>query len=309
MSQRIITPREVIPEEERVTTALDEGAIADHIEQYLIGDDNKDNCRVFSAVLGGVHLYCFAPSEILKRNYWTIFTMGLSGTKMNVPEDIEERDEYCYAELFCYLPPDWNFPTALGVGEEPNEFNWPLLQLKVLCSYVAATKAWIGEDHGLPNLLTEEVGTPFVPSTKLSHIILLGAYNENPGLQMLILENGIRINFYLMVPLTAAEAQWKRQVGAENSIHYIVGSKEEGGDAVMVDYVIDPLRPCCVDDLGAIEIFSNLELEDDGIAEEEEENEEKEDEEKEEKEDEEKQTGDEREAYFKERDGGKYEEK
>ncbi len=55
--------------------------------------------------------------------------------------------------------------------------------------------------------------------------------------------------------MTTAEARWKREVGASESIHYIVGSKDIGGDGVMVDYVIDPKRPCAVEDLHCKEIY------------------------------------------------------
>ena len=72
-----------------------------------------------------------------------------------------------------------------------------------------------------------------------------------------MLPNGEVVNFYLVVPLTAAEAQWKREVGAEKSIFYMVGSKEEGGDNIAVDYAISTFRPCAVDDLGVRSALEN----------------------------------------------------
>lgn len=96
--QRLISPG-LIPVESRVCHALDENVLADHLEQYLEAPDNKDRNFVFSAPLGGTHVYCFAPSEVLERNYWTLVTMGMSGTKMEVPEGVEDAHLYQHAEV------------------------------------------------------------------------------------------------------------------------------------------------------------------------------------------------------------------
>ena len=99
MSQQRQITAGFIPHENRVGTALDENSIADHLETFLEAPDNKDRNFVFSAPLGGTHVYCFAPSEVLNRNYWTLITMGMSGTTMNVPSDVEDGSLYQHAEV------------------------------------------------------------------------------------------------------------------------------------------------------------------------------------------------------------------
>lgn len=106
-TQRIITTCNEVPPEERTTVAVDENAIADHLESYLQADDNKDGCTVFSAILGGIHLFVFPPSQILKRNHYTVVSMGISGTKMKVPEDVSDPNLWSRCELICYLPANW----------------------------------------------------------------------------------------------------------------------------------------------------------------------------------------------------------
>jgi hypothetical protein len=64
-----------------------------------------------------------------------------------------------------------------------------------------------------------------------------------------------KVQFLLVVPVTSAEAAWKREVGIEASLYYCIGSKAIGGENVMIDYVIDPQRPCAVTDLGAKEKY------------------------------------------------------
>jgi hypothetical protein len=246
--QRQIVVDSIIPENERKRVALDEIKIGNHLEKFFLAEDNKDRTTVFSCVFGGVHVYCYAPSDLLGRDYWTLVTMGMSGTKMNVPHDLPDRELYARAELLCYLPANWNLPKALGgpITEE----NWPVEMIRSLANYVIATGNWLADDHGIANLLSEPPGQPFVPSTKLANMILLEPVNEDDGFSYVDV-NDERVNFYVVVPLTAAEAQWKREVGAANSIHHIVGSKAIGGENVMVDYIIDAKRPCAIEDLQA----------------------------------------------------------
>jgi hypothetical protein len=253
--QRIIAPE--INIDDGSTVAVDEDLIADHLEKYFEANDNKRKAIVFSSPLGGIHVYCFAPSEELKRNYWTLVTMGISGTKMNVPQDVDNPEgRWNRCELMCYLPASWEFPTSLG--NESDEKSWPIDMMRAVGMYVSQTGAWLGESHGLPNMSSDPPGQVFCPQTKLSHVILLDpSCIESPGFSPLVLPDGSFINFYLTVPLTSEEAAWKRAVGAADSIYYAVGSKEVGGDAIAIDYIIDPSRPCAVIDLNLPERVGN----------------------------------------------------
>ncbi len=93
MSQRQIVVDDPLPEEEIVFCALDENYLGNHCDQFFLAEDNKDKTFVYSTMfspLGGCHVYCYAPSEILGRKHWTLVTMGMSGTKMRVPPDVPE---------------------------------------------------------------------------------------------------------------------------------------------------------------------------------------------------------------------------
>lgn len=102
--QRIITTNDILPKQDRNLVALNEHAIGDHLDPYLLAEDNKTRTFVFSSFMDGPHLYCYAPSKILNRNYWTIVTMGMSGTVMNVPEDIPFAQHYQRAEVNYFSP-------------------------------------------------------------------------------------------------------------------------------------------------------------------------------------------------------------
>jgi hypothetical protein len=149
-----------------------------------------------------------------------------------------------YSELLCYLPANWEMPNALAGPITPQ--NWPFEMLRSLCSYVGRTHAWLSYDHGIPNLVRE--GT-FAEGTKLASTVLLRPCNEAESFGSLaILPQNVFVNFLLVVPVTLAEADWKRRVGAANSIYFMVGDKENDPE-IAVGYVIDPLRPCAVEDL------------------------------------------------------------
>lgn len=96
-SQRVIVPDEIVHPTSML--ALDENIMADHLEQFLEAEDNKQRNFVFSSPLSSGHVYCFAPSAILNRNYWTLVTMGMSGTRMNVPSDIDHPERLAHAEV------------------------------------------------------------------------------------------------------------------------------------------------------------------------------------------------------------------
>lgn len=117
--------------------------------------------------------------------------------------------------------------------------------LRSYVQYVSSTKAWIARYHGLPNILSDPPGQQFVPCVPFSHVVLFDTeVNEKPGFAVADVD-GEKVNFYLVVPVTAAEAAWKREVGIEDSLFYAVGSKEES-ESVCIDYVIDPNRKCAV---------------------------------------------------------------
>eukprot|EP01033_Poteriospumella_lacustris_P011462 gene11462-8156_t len=200
-------------------------SIVDHLQKFLLAEDNEAQCQVFPDPLDMCHVFCFPPSQVLKRNYWTLVSMGMSGTKMNVPADVVGGEEYQYAEVMCYMPADWEMPLTSAANQITSN-NWPVEMLRSLAGYVASTRCWVAEGRVIPSLLTDSLGEPFHASTKLANMILLAPVDEAEGFETVNV-NGNTVNFYVVVPLTPAEAQWKREVGAAKSIHYIVGNKRE----------------------------------------------------------------------------------
>lgn len=155
-----------------------------------------------------------------------------------------------FVQVMCYLPSSSESSSFSPGGDN----SWAANMLRSLVKYVARTRCWIGSDHGLPNLSSDPPGQPFLPSSKLTNMILLDPVDEKPDFATAYVGQ-TPVNYFLVVPLTLAEAQWKREAGAENSIYYIVGNKRKYPENVLVDYVIDPYRQCAVTDLACRNMF------------------------------------------------------
>ena len=152
------------------------------------------------------------------------------------------------AEIFMYLPANWDFPVSLSGKYDAK--SWPLEMLRCVGSYVKKSGNWISMDHAIPNL--NRVGKSYCDSTKLASIVLLEPGTEDASFERLHDDPMTTcINFWLVVPITTAEHDWKKRVGIEDSIFYVVGDKREHPENVAIDYITDPQRKCAVNDLHA----------------------------------------------------------
>jgi len=114
---------------------------------------------------------------------------------------------------------------------------------------------------------------PFLSGSKLTHVVLVSPINEKQGFfpvqvnlpppmqgaapsssssSSLSSSSSVQkkqiVNFLLVIPVTDAEAQWKREVGIERSLYYVLGDTKINPN-IPIDYVINQFRPCCVEDL------------------------------------------------------------
>jgi hypothetical protein len=238
------------PAARREAVAFDELALGDHLEKYLVAKDNKSKVFVYHGMLGSPHVYVYPPSKELKRAWYTLVTMGASGTVMPVPAGISNPERYQRTEFMCYLPESWKLPTTLPSTNE--EESWPIDMMRDLVGYVVNAGVWVSFDHGLPNLAA--FGQPYCRTTKLCSCVTLEPLGEAEGFSPYVStpedNKGKQefVNFLLCVPLTAAEAQWKRDVGIVKSLYYVVGDSTVN-PAIPIPYIIDPSRKCAVVDL------------------------------------------------------------
>ena len=81
-----------------------------------------------------------------------LYTTGMSDLPMNLPEEIADREDLKYAELYMLLPGDWDLG---GVGAStqdlPYERFWPIRMLKFLARFPHEYQTWLGWGHTIPN--------------------------------------------------------------------------------------------------------------------------------------------------------------
>ena len=132
------------------------------------------------------------------------------------------------------------------LGPRPVFTCRPLEMLRSTGMYAVRTAAWLSHTHYIPNLTTNPAGGPFFPGSKLTGTFLLNPMEPDEFTTIHVRD--CTVNLFMAIPLTTAEAAWRRKVGADNSIFYIFGDKSYG-DHIHIWNVIEPSRPCTVDDL------------------------------------------------------------
>jgi hypothetical protein len=111
------------------------------------------------------------------------------------------------AELVMMLPADWS------LHSQEERWYWPLRWLKLLARLPEEEGAWLGWGHTVPN------GEAFAENTRLSSVLLLGAYLaqgiaapavlETAEPCMFLLPDGEQVRFYQVFPLYEEELQYK----------------------------------------------------------------------------------------------------
>lgn len=141
---------------------------------------------------------------------YVLYTTGMSDLPMCLPEEISDREDLKFAELYMILPGDWD------VGEEtrlikdlPYESVWPIQMLKFLARFPHEYKTWLGWGHSIPN------GPDYHPIC--DGVGFGGAVLVQPSLvPPLTTEEGKQISFYMVVPAYKEEIEYKLKYGMES---------------------------------------------------------------------------------------------
>ena len=164
---------------------------------------------------------------------YVVYTTGMSDLPMNLPEEIADREDLKYAELYILLPGGWN------VGEEgaaardvPYESFWPIQMLKFLARFPHEYRTWLGWGHTIPN------GPQYTPIC--DGVGFGGAVLTQPSLVPPLETGGRKISFYMMVPAYKEEIEYKLKYGMEGLGQRFVENR--------MPMVLDIHRPnCCAD--------------------------------------------------------------
>ena len=168
-------------------------AIEEHIKEYF-----GDFPTVFHELVSpDIHcdIYIVPPTE--KRNYYTLITVGMGAHIMDLPKELDS-DELGRAELLICLPADWK------VGENAEEWFWPISLLKGLSRLPINGETWLGWGHTVDN------GNTFAENTELCGSLLIYPEDVEKGADSCTLPSGETVNFFEVVPIYREEMMYKR---------------------------------------------------------------------------------------------------
>ena len=137
-----------------------------------------------------------------------LYTTGMSDLPMHLPEEIADREDLKYAELYMLLPGDWDLG---GVGAStqdlPYERFWPIQMLKFLARFPHEYQTWLGWGHTIPN------GPDYTPIC--DGLGFGGAVLDGLSLVPPLTTEGREISFYLLIPAYKEEIEYKLKYGME----------------------------------------------------------------------------------------------
>jgi hypothetical protein len=178
-------------------------AITNHIEKYI----GKVDYAFHELVSSLVHIDVLVVYPTPERNFYTLVTSGMSGRPMNIPAP--ELKGWAYGEVMLCLPPDWKLDQE-SFKDERN--YWPIRMMKFIARFPHEYNSWISYGHSIPN------GNP--PAAVANGIGFCGVLLElpvtvqDPEFHVLKL-NDKSIRFYGLLPLHAAEMDFKLQEGSD----------------------------------------------------------------------------------------------
>ncbi len=169
-------------------------AVEAHLERYFGPCDN-----VFHEIMSpDIHVDIYIMKPTPERNYYVLSTFGMGAHRMNVPEELADR-KLERAEIIVTLPPDWK------IGQEGEEWYWPIRWLKILARLPIQGDGWLGWGHTIAN----PDDAPFADNTRLCGLILTEPQGFDEEAVCCPLPGGDEVNFYQMIPLHFEEMQFK----------------------------------------------------------------------------------------------------
>ena len=191
---------------------------------------------VFHEILSDlVHIdvYILEPTE--KENYYVLYTTGMSDRPMTLPQELSDREDLKYAELYLFLPGDWNLGERGTLDSDlPYESYWPIQMLKFLARFPHEYHTWLGWGHTIPN---GPDYTPICDGVGFGGAVLTWS---GGGLGRVETEDGHGVMLYGLVPAYKEEIEYKLKYG--------MGELMKLFEEKDVDVVLDPKRPnLCAD--------------------------------------------------------------
>jgi hypothetical protein len=193
------------------STAPATEALASEIELHFEKHFGPTDTVFHEIVSDLVHLDVYTIRPTRQRNYWTLFTIGMSALAMTPPPGAEEQK---WAELVLYLPSDWDLD-RLKISPPPNDLErwyWPVRWLKMIARLPHEYKTWLAAGHTIPN---GDPPAPFARETKLCCWLLLPPISVSPEARRIELSDGRAVNLFALHALHIEEVTLKLHKGLD----------------------------------------------------------------------------------------------
>lgn len=210
------------------------GAHVEEVEEHIARHFGTP-ATVFHEIASDlVHIDVHAVPPEPGRDFWTLFTSGMSDLPMTVPEGLAELAR---AELLIKLPASWGIEDLKTTPPEPDleRWYWPIRELKQLARLPHEYETWVGFGHTIPNGDPPE---PFASRTSLCAWLLLPPLDMPPEASSFSVRDGSVVNLYFMHALHRDELELKLVRGTDALL-------DRFDDAGFSD-VLDPTRPSVV---------------------------------------------------------------
>ena len=176
--------------------------IAEHVEKHFPNAEVKV-FHEFMALDFKLHVYFIKPKNL---DYAILLTSGMSTLAMNVPEIVEEKEHYEFAELMLLIPKDIEF-NEVYTGENKNDFI--IKMLKATGKFPHLYDTWLGIGHTIrysEDLETYGTDTNFIGGVLLPSVTFDEEFTE-------ITREGRIISIYSFFPLYESELNYKIEKG------------------------------------------------------------------------------------------------
>ena len=139
-------------------------------------------------------------------NFNMLITSGMSLLKMQVPEDLEDKEDYSFAELMLLIPKKLDFE-EIHTGEEKN--GWIISMLKETARFPHHYDTWLSFGHTLQQTADLQ---PYHPDTEFVGCAILPSVTFDEEFTEFYSADK-KINLYSLFPLYKDELEYKIKNG------------------------------------------------------------------------------------------------
>ncbi|PSK89301.1 suppressor of fused domain protein [Taibaiella chishuiensis] len=172
--------------------------VSNHLARFF----KEEQTTVFHEMLSpDFHLDVYMINDP-EREYNVLVTSGMSLLEMTVPDVVEDKQPYRFAELMMILPKDIEFGGTI-TGEGGND--WIINLLKETARFPHHYDSWLAIGHTLQ--ATEDM-EPYDPATEYRGVVILPSVTFEEDFTTLSAPDG-PINIYSVFPLYGPELEYK----------------------------------------------------------------------------------------------------